>query len=148
MERTKSSPFRLMLWAGGWLARSGTSWWPLGAQKSRLGVGFHFFEVHFGVSVAHGKSHFFNLWTIFWCPRVVPRVPWRRQMEVSVRFELPLERTKSRTFRRLPWARRWLAQSGTSWRPIGAQKSRVGVGFYFFVVHFGVLVAHGKSRFF
>ena len=77
---------------------------------------------------------------------MVPGVPWRRQLQVSVRFELRLERTKSYPFGHLPWARRWPASSGTSWWLLGAQKSRLGVGIQFIGVHFGIFVAHGKSR--
>ena len=59
-----------------------------------------------------------------------------------------MERTKSCPFRRLPWAGRCRAQSGTSLWPLGARKKRLRVELYFLGVQFGLLVAHGKSRFF
>ena len=89
-----------------------------------------------------------HILTTFWCPWEVPGDPWRRQIEVSVRFELPFVQMKCCPLRLLPWSRRWRAQSGTSLWRLRAQKSRLWVGFHFFGIHFYVLLAHGKSRFF
>ena len=117
-----------------------------GHNMSSRGRISHFWGSFWCFGGTWGKS-IFDIPVEFWCPRGVGGVPQRCQNGVSVRFELHLERSKSRPFRTLPWARSWRARSGTPRWPLGPQKCRPEVGFYIFGVHFGVLVAHGKSRF-
>ena len=96
-------------------------------------------------ATAIGKKQLSSTFVTFWCPQGDPR---SSQNRMYVRFELPLEQTKTLPRLSFPWPSRWRARPGTSWRPLGAQKNRFRVGFHFFGVHFDVLVAHGKSRFF
>ena len=63
--RTETRPLRCLPWARRWRAQSGTSWWPLGAQKSRSRAGFHFSGAQFRVLVAHGKGHCLGFVLVF-----------------------------------------------------------------------------------
>ena len=118
------------------------------ATKSGHCVRIYFLGVQTGDLVSPRKTIFFNILTTFWSPWQFPGGPGRRQIDVSVRFELPSEQTKSCPIRLLPWVRRWRVQSGTSLWPPGTQKSRLGVRFYFLAAHFCVLSSHGKIQFF